>query len=216
MACAKCGMPVTSFNRQTIGIATELDFSCTTCNTEGTANAIQSNYQLENRESDDFLPRERRADSYRLNWRLILTTQLLGESQVGGSIIALLLDLTRDAFRNLWAPMEEHLGMKQVGIGTRVAASNLKMETMGKVAVLCSGVAKYPCSVSYDMGWQKASRTYDSLSGQGLMIGHRTKRVVACHNYSKACLVCERHSKVMQKNETPDLPVRQHPCPQNP
>ncbi len=78
--------------------------------------------------------------------------------------------------------MEEHLGMKQVGSGTRVAESNLKMETMGKVAVLCDGVAKYPCSVSYDLGWQKASRMYDSVSGQGLMIGHETKWVVACHN----------------------------------
>jgi hypothetical protein len=114
-----------------------------------------------------------------------------------------------------WAPMEEHLGMKQVRIGTRVAASNLKMETMGKVAVLCDGVAKYPCSVSYDLGWQKASRMYDSLSGQGLMIGHQTKWVVACHNYSKACLVCKRHLKVMQKNKTPDLPVCQHLCPRN-
>jgi hypothetical protein len=173
MACAKCGMLVTKFNRRTIGIATELDFSCTMCDTKGTANAIlQSNYLLENRETDDFLHRERPVDSYELNWRLILATQLLGESQVGGTIIAKFLDLTRDAFRNLWAPIEEHLGMKQVGIGTRVAASNLKMETMGKVAVLCDGIAKYPCSVSYDMGWQKASRTYDSLSGQGLMIGH--------------------------------------------
>jgi hypothetical protein len=91
MACAKCGMLVTKFNRQTIGIATELDFSCTTCNTEGTANAIQSNYPLENRETDDFLHRERQADSYELNWGLILATQQLGESQVGGSIIAFFL-----------------------------------------------------------------------------------------------------------------------------
>jgi hypothetical protein len=45
-----------------------------------------------------------------------------------------------------------------VNIGKRIVAWNLKKETIGKVAVLCDGVAKYPCSVSYDMGWQKASR----------------------------------------------------------
>jgi hypothetical protein len=103
--------------------------------------------------------------------------------------------------------MELQLGIKQVRIKKRIVAWNLKKETIRKVAVLCNGTAKYPCSVSYDMGWQKASKTYDSLSGQGLMIGYCTKRVIAVQNYSKVCSICHRHSEAMRKNETPDVPV---------
>jgi hypothetical protein len=157
----------------------------------------------------------RRVDYYELNWRLIMATELLGESQVGGSIIGLMLDLTTDAFRNKWAEMELQLVVGKVNIGKRIVAWNLKKETIGKVVVLCDGVAKYPCSVSYDMGWQKASKTYDSLSGQGLMIGYRTKRVVAIQNYSKVCNICQKHSRAMEKNETPDVAVGEHNCPRS-
>ncbi len=111
--------------------------------------------------------------------------------------------------------MEETLGIEQIKIGQRVADFNLKKETLGKVAVLCDGKAKYPVSVSYDMGWQKAAKTYDSLLGQGLMIGDRTKRVVCYHNYSKLCRMCQWHKRRIEKNKTPNLPVPQHRCPKN-
>ena len=78
------------------------------------------------------------------------------------------------------------LGVEQVNNGKSIVAWNLKKETIGQVPVLCDGVAKYPCSVSYDMGWQKASKTYDSLSGQGLMIGYRTKRVAAARTIPRS------------------------------
>jgi hypothetical protein len=99
-------------------------------------------------------PREQ-VDYYELNWRLIMATELLGESRVRGSIIGLMLDFTTGAFRNKWTEMELQLGVEQVNIGNIIVAWNLKKETIGKVAVLCNGVAKYPCSVLYDMGWQQ-------------------------------------------------------------
>jgi hypothetical protein len=97
-------------------------------------------------------------------------------------------------------PMEDALGLEQVKIGGRVTDMNLKKETMGKVALFCGGKAKYPVSMSYGMGWQKAAKSYDSLSGQGLMIGNRTKQVVAYQNYSKACAVCQKHATKIEKN----------------
>jgi hypothetical protein len=146
-----------------------------------------------------------------------MATQLMGESQIGGSIIGLFLDLTREAFRNSWAPMEDALGVEQRRIAQEVVDSNLLKETIGKVAVLCGdGKLRYPASVSYDMGWQKASRAYDSLSGHGLMIGERTKRAVAFKNFSKACLKCQLHQKKMKKLKTPDVPVKEHHCPKAP
>ena len=215
MACAKCGQAITHFERRTIGIATELDFRCSVCKSQATAEALRTDY-AKNKSPDDFIRRERRVDSYEMNYRLILATQLMGEGQVGGSIIGLMLDLSRETFRNPWGSMEESIGEELVKIGARVADSNLKIETLGKVAILMpNGKAKYPVSVSYDMGWQKSSKTYDSLSGQGLMIGDVTKRVVCYKNYSKACRVCQIHEKKKATNQTLNLPVRRHACPRN-
>ena len=53
------------------------------------------------------------------------------------------------------------------------------------------------------------------MSGQGLLIGYRTKRVIAVQNYSKVCSICHRHSDAMRNNETPDVPVRIHNCSRN-
>jgi hypothetical protein len=53
-----------------------------------------------------------------------MATQLMGESQVGGSIIGLFLDLSREAFCNAWAPMEDALGVEQREIGQEVVDFN--------------------------------------------------------------------------------------------
>jgi hypothetical protein len=127
-----------------------------------------------------------------------------------------MLDLSRDAFWNAWLPMEDALGLEQVKIGGRVADMNLKRETMGKVALFCGGKAKYPLSVLYNMGWQKAAKSYDSLSGQGLMISDRTKRVVEYQNYSKACTICQKHATKIKKDKTPDIVVVETCLPYEP
>jgi hypothetical protein len=89
-----------------------------------------------------------------------MATQLMGESQVGGSIIGLFLDLCIEAFLNAWSPMEDALRINQGKIGQEVVIFNLNQETLGKVGLGCKdGNARYPMSVSYDMGWQKAKRT---------------------------------------------------------
>jgi hypothetical protein len=124
-----------------------------------------------------------------------MATQLLGKSQVGGSIIGTFLDLlTREAFGNAWRPMQDLLGVEQREIGRQCCNLNLLKETMGKIAVQGEdGNVKFPIDVSYDMGWQNSAKTYESLSGPRLMIGSRTKNVMSYQNYSKACGICERH-----------------------
>jgi hypothetical protein len=105
--------------------------------------------------------------------------------------------------------------VEQREIGRQCCDLNLLKETMGKIAVLGrDGTVKYPIEVSYDMGWQKLAKTYDSLSGHGLMIGNRTKNVVAYQAYLKSCGVChERHSKKMLSQTTISLPTSDHRCP---
>jgi hypothetical protein len=154
MNCSGCGKAITKLERRTVGIATEIDFSCP-CRETVSASADLCDYMLEQTETN-FLRRERRIDNYDLNWRLLMATQLMGESQIGGSIVALFLDLTRDAFRANWGPMEDALGVEQRRIAQEVVDSNLKRETLGKEAILCDdGKIRYPISVSYDMGWRE-------------------------------------------------------------
>jgi hypothetical protein len=56
---------------------------------------------------------EEQIDYYKLNWRLIMANGLLSESQAGGSIIRLMLDLTTDVCRNNGTQMELQLGVEQ-------------------------------------------------------------------------------------------------------
>jgi hypothetical protein len=93
MACATCGMAITRFDQRTIGIATELDFDCTKCKSNATAHGLRSDYVTDHAEKDkdDFIRQEHRIDCYELNYWLIVATQLMGESQIGGSIIGLML-----------------------------------------------------------------------------------------------------------------------------
>jgi hypothetical protein len=97
----------------------------------------------------------------------------MGESQIGGSIIGMFLDLTREAFHNSWGPMEDLLRVQLREIRQQCCNSNLLEETMGKIGELDKGRrVKYPIDLSYDMGWQKAKKAYNSLLGHGLMIGN--------------------------------------------
>jgi hypothetical protein len=110
MSCVACGLAVTTFQRWTVGIATEVDFFYPRCNSSKAAAALWSNYVLETTETNESSSRQR-IDKCELNWRLIVACELLGESQVGGSIIGFLLDLTTDAFRSNRTPMELQLGV---------------------------------------------------------------------------------------------------------
>jgi hypothetical protein len=198
-----------------VGIATDINYYCKACKTSASALADRSDY-MEKNSGTTFVRSERRIDSYEMNWHLLLATQLMGEAQVGGSIIGMFLDLTREAFRNVWASMEDALGVEEREIGRQCCDLNLMKETMGTVGQMSDdGKVRYPIQASYDMGWQKAARTYDSLSGHGLMIGHRTKNVVCYQNYSKSCGKCTLHSKKMERQKTPNLPVSEHRCPKN-
>jgi hypothetical protein len=99
-----CGHSIKNLDRRTVGIATDVDFHCQSCKKTASALADRSDYVEEKLETS-FIRREARIDSYEMNWRLLMSTQLMGESQVGGSIIGMFLDLSRETFRNQWVPM---------------------------------------------------------------------------------------------------------------
>jgi hypothetical protein len=47
MSCADCGLAVTSFERRTVEIATEIDFICSGCEVFETAQALRSDYEVQ-------------------------------------------------------------------------------------------------------------------------------------------------------------------------
>jgi hypothetical protein len=83
MVCASCGMAVTAFVQQTVGIATEVNFSCSNCNQSQTAVALRSEYVVQTTAASEYQCKQW-IDYYELNWRIIMATRLLGESLTGG------------------------------------------------------------------------------------------------------------------------------------
>ncbi len=80
MVCSGCGNTNFELTRRTVGIATEIDFTCK-CRKSCTAYADRTNY-MEEKSEHDFIRRERSIDDYVLKWRLLMATQLMGELQV--------------------------------------------------------------------------------------------------------------------------------------
>jgi hypothetical protein len=78
MACASCGMAVTTFDQQTVGIATVVDFSCSNSNKYRTAAALRLEYVVQITAENEYQYKQG-IDYYELNWRLIMATELLGE-----------------------------------------------------------------------------------------------------------------------------------------
>ena len=87
---------------------------------------------------------------------------------------------------------------------------NLQRETCGSTAIMTeSGTLEYPILMSYDMGWQKSARSFDSLSGVGTCIGWRTGSPIRNTIYQKKCVHCENARKRGLQYAQP------HTCAQN-
>ena len=53
---------------------------------------------------------------------------------------------------------------------------------------------RYCLSVQLDCGWNNrgSGRSYNSDSGQSVMFGNRTKKIISCEAMSKRCSRCEK------------------------
>jgi hypothetical protein len=60
------------------------------------------------------------------NWRLLAATQLFGESQKAGEILAGFLDLAPSAFRRPWWVMEDQLGVEHEELTSGIIRENLR------------------------------------------------------------------------------------------
>ncbi|XP_028416613.1 uncharacterized protein LOC114540689 [Dendronephthya gigantea] len=65
-----------------------------------------------------------------------------------------------------------------------------------------------PISVSYDMGWQKRGKGFNSNTGQGAVMGLDTGKIIDYTTKTKTCRICEHAAK---SHEQP----RHHDCRKN-
>jgi hypothetical protein len=93
--------------------------------------------------------------------------------------------------------MEEHLATKHMKIAGQTMLQNLiesvdSQSGSGDPSNLHNG--RVPLTVSFDMGWQKKGRSFDSLSGHALIICVATGKVIGLKVYSKTCIKCSGYS----------------------
>jgi hypothetical protein len=187
MNCRRCRgtLKANCIKKTTIGIATELHFCCDSKKCAGKKEITMKAETVP--VTSPSYKNSVQVSRFSANWRLILGTQLFGESQKAGEIIASFLDLAPGGFRNPWFTMEEEVALQNEKVTRRIILENLR-EAIKNISPDENG--RVPLIVSFDMGWQKSGRSYNSLSGHAFLIDVRTGRVVGMKVFSKQCLKC--------------------------
>jgi hypothetical protein len=101
------------------------------------------------------------------NWRLLQAMQLIGESQKAGKIVAGFLDLVPSPFQKPWWKLQNELAVQHEKLTKQIILQNLKDAIYNKVPDENRWVS---LTASFDMGWQKPGRSYNSLSGHAFLV----------------------------------------------
>ena len=208
MNCRHCRGKIhpKAISKSTVGLATQLHFECDTKKCRSLQKRTMEAEKAERNTEDKRVLRS--ASAYAANWRLLMATQLFGEAQKAGEIVTGFLDLAPSAFQKNWWNMEGELADVHQELASEITETNLKDSMIGKVPDI---TGKVPLTVSFDMGWQKRGRSYNSLSGHAFLIDVHTGKVVAMEVYSKKCLKCSNFAKQgLTTEEFPD-----HKCAKN-
>jgi hypothetical protein len=187
MNCHHCRKTIQPhcIKKTTLGIATSLHFRCdsrmcasqkiNTMEAETVTTATETQYTPFS------------VSRFACNWRLLQATQLIGESQKAGDIIAGFLDLAPLTFQKPWWKMENELSVHHTKLTKEIIFQNLK-DAIKNLVPDENGWVRLTCS--FDMGWQKPGRLYNSLSGHAFLICVLTRKVIAMRVLSKKCQKC--------------------------
>jgi hypothetical protein len=143
------------------------------------------------------------ATDYELNNRLALGLQLAGSGRTEAEIIPGLLNLSNGFMTRRYTSMQDELGLEIIGLSGEIPEENLWIE-MHATDILINGPKGL--SVSSDARWDKRGSgcRYDSLSGRFVMIGNRSKLIIAIYPMSQTCRKCQLN-----------LPHADNLCPKN-
>jgi hypothetical protein len=215
MTCRECrgSIKASYISKTTIGIATQLHLIC------GSTSCLRRQRFSMPAETVEIAAEEPHAqhynhrpqlgiEKYAANWRLLAATQLFGESQTAGEIIAGFLDLAPAAFKNNWSGMEEKLGAEHELVSSKLIRQNLEESVTNKLSEKTGG--KIPLTVGFDMGWQ-GGKAFNSLSGHAFLVDVNQGKVIAKKHYSKMCAKCSTY----EKKGLGEADVPAHNCSKN-
>jgi hypothetical protein len=213
MSCKHCKVNIKAscISKTTVGIATQLHYDC---DSEKCRSRKKNTMEAEYVETDIEDNQDKRAlhstTRFAANWRMLAANQLFGESQKAGEIVAGFLDLSPHAFPKWWFKMEDQLAEQgHERLASEIIEQNLKDYVENKIPE--TGILKVPLTVSFDMGWQKRGRSYNSLSGHAFLYDVHTGKVVGMQVYSKNCLKCSKYKRQGLTGEN----IPDHRCPKN-
>jgi hypothetical protein len=129
------------------------------------------------------------ASDYEINNRFLLGLQIAGSGRKEAEIIPDLLNLSNGFMTKRYTDLQNELGVSIIGLSTEILRENLRLEIEASPRVVNGRTA---LSVSSDARWDKrgSGRRYDSLSGCSVMLGNRTKLVIAVEAMSQVCSKC--------------------------
>ena len=210
LQCKHCNGTV-RMRETSVGLATTLVFEC--CNGHHFSVEPETCPTLKERSKY-----HQRASNFEINVSFVLGLLASGCGGTESSIIAsfLGLPLAQCFGQNLFTSIKDDIGCFMRETSNQSMDEALATEVKMTVSDYKYQKWKYQylpgdplpeVAASYDMGWQKRSsgRTYNSISGHGMMIGCQSNKIIDAIILSKKCNICSTTG--------PNPPP--HTCPKN-
>jgi hypothetical protein len=194
--CKKCLSSESLVERQTVGIATSLNWFCS-CGAGGSLKAkLRQTCPNYNDWNEEVYAKKKAARNYDLNLRFILGLQQCGSGETESSVYAGMLDIAVNPMHSAWTRIEEEVGLVEINLGKTIVKENVALEVQKARAKEDCQVSngKVGLSVQGDTRWdqRKGGHAYSSDSGTHLLVGNETLTCVAVETMSKRCIKCER------------------------
>jgi hypothetical protein len=129
--CKGCGKSESTYQRQTRGIATSLNWFCR-CRAGGAIKARITNQDANTDRSNEWkettwtrlLP----TAAYELNVRFVLGLQQCGGGESDSAVHAGMLDVAVSPFKKTWYKVEQAIGVVEVEVGKKIVDANIQLE----------------------------------------------------------------------------------------
>ena len=165
-----------------MGLASKFHISCQLCHTTNLVNTSQKH------RSGSHGPA-----AYDSNSRAVLGTLDAGIGETHLNTILTTMNVPPIA-NNTYKRREREVGLAVEQIAkrscTNVTTTEKEMEIKKGAKADENGLIGLTCS--YDMGWQKRGRVFNSLTGHGAVMGLQTGKVMAYSSRNKKCRFCDR------------------------
>jgi hypothetical protein len=224
--CNLCKKSITEaqFEKLQVSFATSVNYFCPGCNVDAlqaeTRKTLAPNKQT-NRDptkvSKNRYAINHAIEDYALNQKMILSMQQLGSGRAGGAVLGGMLSIFVDPMASYWTDIESEIGKAQVGLGKDILKANIEEE---KSLSSVDSLGRSELDTNMDGAWNNrgSGKSYNSDSGHHLIVGNRTKKVIACHYMSRRCAKCELEMKAAEKANLPKPVTKDHDedlCPRN-